>query len=482
MADLHLSLKNLTNNRPALVLSIDAVRGLLLKNFSETAKYLRGKSIPVEGYRNIKARLLEPVPDLNSLRFYINTEGDEVFFVVDQEVSMKVALHALDDANLKISIITIKVTDLKMPVTVSAPNLVIGTPDFDVNVNIKPADSRSDALKSDQVEEDDILRIERSMACLMPRRVVASILSTIRSIDLAKRFPAFELRGNWSIHVVGDNLVILPSGGIEIRQATGCPTKDSVPDLAIKAHKRRPNGGNGFSWVIDHEGIPPSPEKPKKSRAMGFAALYAPKPIWNARFSKVMPGVNYREGNDGFIGYDISFNVGLKYLKLEMDSKREGIIIELQLSTTGAAFLTVDVPCIGRSDLASVRFECLPSDLEILLCFTLQHEGKLMLEGQIDRLMIGRMDAKVRFFSRWLALAGGKAAVVGFILDHALKRIIERNLPTKIRYVIKQEVNSKNFALLDFEELAMFTEFGRFNEVTFSGDDDSVLVGLGSQG
>ena len=92
------------------------------------------------------------------------------------------------------------------------------------------------------------------------------------------------------------------------------------------------------------------------------------------------------------------------------------------------------------------------------------------------------MDATVSGFSRWLALAGGKAAVVGFIIDYVLKRVIEHNLPIKIRDAIKRELNSKNFELLDLEELATFTEYGRFNGVSFSGDQESVLVGLGSYG
>ena len=92
------------------------------------------------------------------------------------------------------------------------------------------------------------------------------------------------------------------------------------------------------------------------------------------------------------------------------------------------------------------------------------------------------MDAEVYGFSRWLALAGGKAAVIGFIIDYILKRVIEHNVPIKIRDAIKQELNSKNFEILDLEELATFTKYRRFDSVTFSGDNNSVLVGLTSAG
>ena len=117
-----------------------------------------------------------------------------------------------------------------------------------------------------------------------------------------------------------------------------------------------------------------------------------------------------------------------------------------------------------------------------LLSFMHQPNGKLVLETQIDRLSIGNVDATVSGFSRWLSMAGGKAAVIGFIIDYLLKNVIEHNLPTKIRDAVKQKLNSMNFELLDLEELEAFTKYSKFDGVWFSGDEDSVLVGLGSYG
>ena len=79
-------------------------------------------------------------------------------------------------------------------------------------------------------------------------------------------------------------------------------------------------------------------------------------------------------------------------------------------------------------------------------------------------------------------MAGGKAAVIGFIMDYMLKNTIERKLPMKVEDVVKQELNSKNFELIDLEELEDFTKYSRFDGVWFRGDEESVLVGLGSYG
>ena len=63
-------------------------------------------------------------------------------------------------------------------------------------------------------------------------------------------------------------------------------------------------------------------------------------------------------------------------------------------------------------------------------------------------------------------------------LDQILKRVIEHNVPFKIRDAIKSELNSKNIELIDLEDLIPFVKNHILNLVTYSGDADSVLVGL----
>lgn len=480
MTDLHAAVKEIAGNNPALVLSIDALRELLFKSFLEATERLHKISVPIEGFSEIAARLDQLSNDDLTLSAY--NEDDQVVVKVTPDLTATIGLHLASDKTLEFSTIQIEVRNLRFAISASAPNLLLSAPDFDVSGKITTSATRESALNTGTIQKCDIERIEGAMAYVMPRGVAKSVLSTIDTIDLAERFTAFELRGDWILDVVNDNLVIRPSLGIALREDIGCPITDSAPHLSTKVSALASSSDTHYSWKITGAGV----SKPKIREAhdkVGFAALYAPKLMWDARFSKVIPGVVYRERNNGFIGYELTFTVGLKYLRLKIDPDRFGLVIDFGLVTSGAAFLTIDVPCVGRCDLAYARFSSQDSDLSVLLSFMLQPPGKLVLESQIDRLNIAKVDATVSGFSRWLALAGGKAAVVGFIVDYVLKRVIERNLPIKICDAIKRELNSKNFELLDFEELATFTEYGYgFNGVSFSGDCESVLVGLGSYG
>ena len=497
LKDLHSYLKEHGGEKPALVLSLDALRGLLLKNFEQAASYNYAEatgrfgveSVPIDGYSSIAARFTSISVNPETFRLSLWEEEGFVAAKVSPGFTATIALHVKDDTALIFSDIRIVVTNLQFKITASAPNLLIGAPDFEVEGQIVHQSTRKEALQQPNIQEDAVVRVEGAMAYVMSRRIVASAFSTIRSIDLAERFTAFDLRGDWVLEAFDNNLVIRPSGGIAIRENIGCPNRDSAPDLWVGTEIARQQSDNQYSWGVTLNGVPSLEVRRVNNRDVGFAALYAPKPIWDARFANAMPGIAYRESDNGFIGYDVAFTVGLNYLNLAIDPRRHGIVVDFEFTASGGASLTVDVPCFGRCDLAYARFSAAkPSDLRIRLSFVVrQHDGrlldgKLLLDSQIEKLKIGKVEATVSGFTRWLSLAGGKAAVVGFIIDYVLGRVIERNLPIKIRDVIKQELNSKNFALLDFGELVTFSKHRLFNEVTFSGDADSVLVGLGSFG
>jgi len=482
MTPLHTAVKALAGNNPALVFSVDAFRGFLLNNFTNAVTRLKSASVPIEGFPNIEAKFVGLTVDPSHFQVSLSDAGGVVYATISPAFQASLALHVVGDSLSEFSIIAIDVTNLKVGLTANAPFLMLGGPDFDVRGTVTASGTRAAALTVHGITEEDVIRIEGAMAYVMPRRVVASALATVSSINLAEHFTAFELRGNWTLHVVNDGLVVLPSGGIVIREHTGCPLKDSVPDLSTEPGPRQDVDDTHYSWPITPGGVPAAVVRRANDRLDGFAALYAPKSIWETRFSKVMPAIVYRENDNGFIGYDLTFTAALSYVGLRFDPARYGIIVDLDFLANGFAFLTVDVPCVGRSDLAYARFSCAPSNLSILLSFVLSPSGKLVLESQIDALNIGQVEATVSGFSRYLALAGGKAAVIGFIIDYVLKRVIEHNIPIKMRDAIRQEVNSKNFQLLDLEGLAAFTRYRVFNEVTYSGDTDSILVGLMSNG
>ncbi len=482
MTQLHLDTKALAGDRPAIVFSNDAIRGLLLTSFERTTTQFAGHSVPFDGVARVEVRLLGLTIVPATMRVTLSGGGRTVFAAIYPGFQATLALHVAGDAKLEMSQITLDVSRLAATITASAPRLLLGSPDYEVTGAVTASADRQNALAVAGISEDDLLRIEGSMAFVMPRRIVAAVFATIPAIDLAEHFTAFELRGAWELHVVDDGLVLIPEGGIAVRAQTGCPRGDSAPELAVTHGPKGTVDDENYTWPIVVGGVAVAVVRPANTQLSGFAALYAPKPLWVAKFSQTMPGIVYRESDNGFIGYDLTLSAGLSYVDVRVDPARFGLVLDLTVQANGAAFLTVDVPCVGRCDLAYARFDCAPSTVSIFLSFRTAPTGKLVLESQIDALSIGDVTANVSGFSRWLGVAGGKAMVVGFFIDYVLKRIIEHHMPNKLRDAIKSELNAKNFQLFDLETLGGFARYTFFNQVTFSGDADSVLVGLVSNG
>ena len=256
MTDLHCAIRNRVGDNAALVMSFDALRGLLLNNFVHATKYLPDQSIPIEGFSKVGARFTRLELGSWKLKICRHQQDSNVTVEVTPGFTVTVALHLMDDKNLEFSKIHIKVTNLRFLISANAPNLHFGTPDFDVIGQIVPScTTRAKALREGTVEEIDVERIEGAMAYVTPRRVVESVLSTVSTIDLTERFTAFDLRGDWKLEVVENNLVIRPSHGISLRERVGCPIMDSVENFSTTASALKPIDDTHYSWRIVHEGV-----------------------------------------------------------------------------------------------------------------------------------------------------------------------------------------------------------------------------------
>ena len=479
---LHADVKQIAGKHPALVISNDAFRGLLIKNLERSTNYMLNKSADLEGFPQIQARFtgIDVLPA--QFKVSLSKSGDFIYAHLDPGLTATFSLHANGEPDCEFSIVHVYASNINFRLSVKAPKLLLESPDYSVKGEVIDAPFRDDALKEAGINPDIVQRVEGAMAYVMPRRMVSAALSVVNEVDLGPVFKAFEMRGDWNTYLVTDNLIIVSSGGISLLPSQGCSVKNSVMDPP-KVEPVVKTGSGQYSWPVQKPSFSKGSSPVPDIRHDGFASLYAPISLWEQRFSDAYPAVTYRESDNGFIGWDLSLTVGLTYVGVKLDAARYGLVLDLGIIVNGEIFVTVDVPCVGRNDLAYVRFSVSPSSLSILLNFAISPVGKVVLESHIDRLDIGKADARMTPIGPWMAVAGGQDAVFGFILDYVLKRVVEFNIPIKMRNAILDAVNSKNIELLDLEKLVPFARYSAgFNATTFSADPDSLLVGLGSVG
>jgi hypothetical protein len=479
---LHKAAEDLAGEAPALVFSAEAFRGFVLNNFVRAFGALEGQSFPIEGYPDVELRLASLSVDPRQFQTRLDDTGSQIVCHVDPDFTAHFVFHVAGDNTREFSTLVFQIDNLFFPISVAAPFLKFSPPDYVINTTLTDAATRQDSIDSSNVVEQELIRIEGAFSYVMPRRIVDAALSTLNQLDLSEHFTAFRMLGEWTPHLIGDAMMIIPAGGIEFKQPEECPDGDSLPDLTVEPGGRTNPTPDNYTWPINVGGNPGPTVHPANDTGDGFASLYMPKPLLESRFSKVNPGFAYRESGGGFIGYEAAANVWFEYLDLTIDPARFGIVVDLAFAGDGSVYANVDVPCVGRSDLGYARFAVARSELSILISFAISKEGKLVLKASIDRLVIGDCTATVSLFSRYLAMAGGQAAVIGFLLDYVLKRIVEDKIPGEIRKAIKKEVNKNNTKIIDLASLTSYTRYDTFNQVCYSGNQKSVLVGLMSNG
>lgn len=487
---IHDELVNLTGNKPALVFSFEALKGFLINNFINAHSTMLNNSVSMDGFPDIQARFIGLSVQPRDFVMKLDERNGEFYFTlstsdpVANPLFATVVIHAKSSPQDEFSRLTITISDFEASLSVLAPYLKIGTPDFKVASKLIPSATRAAVLNATHINESDVSAVEGALSYVMPRRVLNAMFTTISTLDVSKLFTAFDLKGNWTAaKTSSDAFIIIPSDGITVKANLGCPERDSAPNLSITTGALQTNSPTSLTWPIAAANLDPLQQRIANDVKDGFGAILMPKTLLEQRFGSIMPGINYVEDGSAFIGYDLSFFVSFKNFQLNINPARHGFTISLDFITNGKAAFYIDVPCVGKFDLATADLKGDVSSLTIYLGFVLTRDGKLKLDAQIDSLNIGNINVDISFFAKWLtAFAGGEGAVIGFILDKVVGRIIGNILPGKLHDVVTDAVNSKNIQLLDFASILPFSKYGKFNEVSYSGRPDSILVGMLSNG
>lgn len=481
---LHEEIEKILKDKPGLIFSFDAIRGFLLNNFKESQSLLLGISVPVDGTPEISLKFIKLSVDPTNFVISLKEISGNVYVSIDDGFTADIVVHDSANPANEFSTITLSVTKLKARLHVIEPNLMLSKPDFNVLGSIVEANHRAQAILDSRIPETSIFRVEGSVESVTPQRFVLPLFGSISKLDLLKMFSAFELKGSWETMMISNALAIVPSQGISIKSQNGCPEKDSLPKLEIGAEiivKESQQGA--YSWLgATVSGVPSLKIERGNDTTEGFASIYLPKPVLEQRFGNVMPSLGYQESVESFIGYDLNLNVAFEYISLALDPARMGLIIDLEFYTSGFADANIDVPCVGRSDLANARFKGDKSILQIFISLANYDGSRLSFQAQVESLNLGKINATIFAISKWAGLAGGKGAVIGFIADYVLKRVAEHILPIKMKKGIKDVVNGFNFPLLELESLLSYSRYKKFNETNYSASKDSLLLGLNSRG
>jgi hypothetical protein len=518
---LHQTLIEKASTKVAFVFEGYLLSKLLLREFKNSYKQALGFSFPIEGLtyingsQKLQAKLISVKPNIldpmqenfkSSIEIDPSISNDPVIKIYDT-FSLSLEIHKANEPDKVLFELTYEVSLFNSTINVTKGELELNNQiDFSINHISTDNPSLSQYRTECNITEEELLTLKGTLFYILPKKIVSSQFLGLSKIKLADIFTPFNTLGDFNLELIIDSMtpyiVLIMKDDISLEQALGCGINIGNISPSIFLGKE--------GWQIDYI---PIRINPTDDDSNGIVMTYIPKVLFEKRFDKVAPAVNYTDSDNGFIGYDINVVVALKYVGLNFDKVRKCIVANVELYIWGSGHLSIDLgPCVGRMNLGDFEFhigglyERKNCSFDIILGFDFQESTNLYLKSYIENVQMGETSVTVELVSKYTGLVGGKTAIVGFITDIVLARILQHNIPIEIRHIIEKQGNLFNIKVMDLSKIEKvfkskirvekqasyvteredkylinyneLNEFGRLRQVCSSFDENSVLFGI----
>jgi hypothetical protein len=478
---LHQAVAQIARDKPGLVISAEMLKELALDSLSRSASVGRNAGITIPtGHRAVVGKFLNISLNPATLGVKLVSQGTDLLleispgFSVELELLEPVGDIAYSNVNIDVPIVSIFLR-------AGNNSIKFTTPETAVTATVVDGPKRQSAIQASGISQEDLLRVEGAFSFGgTSTSLIRSALGELPPIDLERLFPAFRFGGDLALSATNDSLLIIPER-FEFLGNTGCPKGDATNGMEVNPQNPA-IGADGGNWPV-LVGLPHAAPPRRPLEVDGLVSAYLPKPVLDSQFGKVAPAITYKDHGDGFIGYDVELSAAIRRVDVSIDVVNIALRLELSFASWGFVNASIDVPCVGRVELAQAHLE-LPKEngtatLSALVRLGVDTAGRLLMLTEIEGIDLGEAEVSIQLFSKYLGMAGGKAAVIGFLTDAIIGRVIANNLPGLIFDAIKDAVNQHFFVLANLSDL--LTHFRNApNRSTWSDDQHSVLMGLTS--
>ncbi|WP_421293358.1 hypothetical protein [Aeromonas veronii] len=478
ITSLHASLIQLAGDRGAMLIAGEAIRSAVLDNFTRAAANLAGLIVDTL-HPKVAARFDATSAPQSQLDAKLGFESGSVVCRVTPDFDLQLSLIYTGDISQTFSTLVFSVSNIVLVLSTdgSAIRFRLSDPLVTASFTDTPPGSRDAAVKASGIDVDDLLRIEGSFAYGTGYRLVSSFFGRLPALQLRELFPALDFAGDMELAVVEDSLAAIPDR-MTIMDLAGCPQSNAAEGISVVPQSPdRPNQ-DSRSWAIWTQTRASQVSAPNFENPL--TAVHLPRSLIDMRFGKISPAIAYRERDNGFIGYDVQITGAVKQISVSIDDQLGAVRVLLGFSLWGTLVADIELPTIGRQDLAVARFELpennVQANIEALARLAVDSGGRLLVVTEISRLELGKARVVLDVFGRYLSHAGGKAAVAGMLLDGVIGRIIAHNIPPIVSQVIRDNLDRNFFVLTSLSGLSKYID--RLpNSATFSGNSDFALLG-----
>lgn len=466
---LHTDIEKIAGKSGALALSAELLSSLLLDRMKGAATSLAGAVFPTK-HSLVSAEFKGLTIDPKKLKLSLDLVNSQVVAKVGPDFKFTVRLCVTADKSKTFSKAVFEVSDLAVAITGELGNLVFSLQPGRVEASFETDNAeRDDAILASGITTDELLRVEGVFAYGTGDSVLQSAFGSLKNINLATMFPHLILGGTSTLKLTTnkDYLLVQPES-LSLAAFTGCPPKDPTAGLVVAA---RPVAGDPLGLDIVTKVAPSAYKAPSKSNPL--AALFAPKQLLDERFSGLAPGLTHYDRGTGVIGHELRITVTLTHVAVSIGA--DGLTLSVGLKLWGRATINVELPCLGRKDIASLEI-ALPedngeADISVSLSLALDQRARVLVQCEVVGISLGKPSVKLDLFGSIVP------NFYGYVTDFIIGRILRNNIPWLVHDKIKEALDHKFTVVADLGEYLPFLQ-SEPNVSTFSGAAESALMGL----
>lgn len=469
---LHLEVAEIAREKGAMLISRPVLSAFVLNGLHSATQGLAGAVFPTR-HKLVSAEFESLSVPPKNLQVELVSLTPDVVLVVKPEFSFFVRLGYAADMTKTFARFEFKVSNLSVRLSGQGALLAL-TPEFqDVEVltDVTPA-ARTEAIAASGIASDELLRVEGSFAYGTGNALLSSALGQLRTIDLAKMFPNVAFAGKLQLETTNDALLIIPES-MTLTPWSGCAPFDPTRGLSVEAQQAIRSGDN-FSFGVNAKFAPLT--EPKVNERLPDVAVYAPKPLLDARFGTLSPALTYVDEGSGVIGHVVRLTAAIKRITITIQGG--ALRLSLGLKLWGLGSLNIEVPCLGRQEFGRIEADLPESgeaDISVDLRLGVDTSARVLLTSEIVGMSLG--EAKVSFSLFGSALSLVKPNIYGYITDFIVGRIVQHNLPGLVFDAIKEALDHQYVVVADLGDYLSFLKM-KPNMAMYSGTDESALMGL----
>lgn len=451
---LHDDIANIAKSNPAVYIGAETLSGICFDAFKSQIETMRDVSIPMwENIPTLEKKFYAKLLTANTvngspakdIRFGLVEDSGSIYLKAFGGIKLAVEYGAIEQTASEINYpktrlgqIYVLVDDVHVQLTVNAENISASPSSAIFIPNIEREDKFDDICNELNIEELQVSRLEGMIAYSGIQTIVSSLLREPQNISLLLLFPGINLLGSIEAIITPgrESIVIIPESGFGIRPGSPCECADVSDGFdRIKGGTFTPEGkitlGGPTAKLLSNVNLGPRYE------GIGETGFYIPIALAETITRGPPPITKTSIGQNGFIGWDAEAVVEWKFQKTWFDQARGAIMVRWSAShgdTFAAGQVWVDLGKLGKFDVSTfiAKQQPTPSTFTVAL-FPDPIAGIITLRPIVEHIDMGEFFIEPSIKSLALAPFGDKLALIAFIAEAIMSRIVAHNIPIELR-------------------------------------------------